>query len=155
MKQNKTPDYIFVSIQLLLFVLYWWHPEPVSSVLTFIWKYIGVVLGLMGLILITFAFIQLNRNLTMLPTPVKNATLITTGVFKYIRHPIYSGIFLVALGYAMIILSFDHIMIALLILLLFEIKSNYEEKKLTAYFPDYIQYKSVTGKFFPFHLIKI
>ncbi len=150
MKQKKTADYLFVGIQILLFIGYWWHPEPVGPILPGIWLYLGIPLAIGGLFLVMAAFLQLNKNLTMLPTPVKNATLITTGVFKYMRHPIYTGIFLIALGYAMVEYNFDQLMIALMILLLFEIKSNYEEKKLTEHFPDYPVYKSKTNKFFPF-----
>ncbi len=150
MNPKKRTDYIFVCIQILLFIGYWWHPEPVGSMLPYVWKYVGIPMAFLGLFFIMMAFFQLNRNLTMLPTPTKNAILITSGVFKYVRHPIYTGIFLVALGYAMMVYSFDQLMIALMILLLFEIKTNYEEKKLTEHFPDYPVYKSKTNKFFPF-----
>ena len=46
--------------------------------------------------------------------------------------------------------NFDQLMIALMILLLFEIKSKYEEKKLTEHFPEYPVYSAKTNKFFPF-----
>ncbi len=150
MMENKQKDYLFVLIQILLFIIYWWQPKPIKEILPSFWKFAGILIVIIGWVLILIAFVQLNRNLTMLPSPVKNSKLITTGVFKYIRHPIYTGIFLFALGWAMFKYNFDQLIISLLILLLFEIKSNYEEKKLKDRFPEYDKYKDNTGKFFPF-----
>ncbi len=150
MFKNKTADYIYVTIQLALFVLYWWQPGAMQKIFPEIWKFIGLVLTCLSLVIILIAFLQLNKNLTMLPTPVKNAKLITNGIFKYIRHPIYTGIFLFATGWALMDMQFSRLFIAFLILLLFEIKSNYEERKLAEQFSEYETYKKQTGKFFPY-----
>lgn len=149
MKSSKLPDYLFVAVQLILFVLYFWHPAAFNEQVYISWKFISVFPVLTGAFLITAAFIQLNRHLTMLPTPTEKSNLITTGVFKYIRHPIYSGIFLLALGYAVYLVDFNKLLFSLIILLFFDIKTGYEENQLTRKFSDYTNYKSITGKFFP------
>ncbi len=151
--KNKLPDYIFVAIQLLLFVLFLREPLLMHKVEPAALRILGVFLMVIGIAYITIALIQLNSKLSMLPTPVKSATLITTGIFKYVRHPIYSGIFLLTLGYSIVQKDLEKFIISVLILILFEIKSNYEEKKLTEKFPEYIKYKTVSSKFFPFHLV--
>lgn len=154
MHTKKTADYIFVAIQLLLLALFCWQPHPLDTILPLIWKWVGMFLGGGGLLIMIAAIIQLNRSITMLPTPTDNARLITSGVFKYMRHPIYTGVFLITLGWALYTADFTRMLIALLLLLLFEIKSNYEERRLQERFPDYAGYKLTTGKFFPFQTNK-
>lgn len=149
---DKTRDYIFVSIQLLLFALYAWQPLDGAFQLTRMFRLAGGIIALGGLALMVWPILQLNRNLTMLPTPVKDATLITKGAFTYIRHPIYTGVFLLALGYGVLTADTYRLMLAGALLVLFYFKSNYEEKRLAERFPDYAQYKQHTKKFFPFIL---
>lgn len=106
-------------------------------------------LAIVGALLIFLAFIQLNKNLSPFPSPKSNANLITSGVFKYIRHPIYTGIFLLAIGLGLYFNSGFKIIVAILLLLLFYFKSNYEEKQLLLKFPKYKKYRQATGRFFP------
>lgn len=153
--KNKLPDYIFVALQFLLFLLFLRPPIQFQSVEPAAWRYIGVFFIVTGIAAITIAILQLNTKLSAFPTPVKSATLITTGIFKYVRHPIYSGIFLLTLGYAIMQRDLEKFIISVLLLILFEVKSNYEEKKLTEKFPEYKKYKTVSSKFFPFHLIQL
>ena len=84
-----------------------------------------------------------------LPTPNQNAELITSGLYKYIRHPIYTGVLTVALGMT---IWHGHVftLIATLFLLgLLTYKSRYEEELLSAQYSDYPEYMQQTGRFLP------
>lgn len=149
MKSGKQKDYAFVTIQLVLFAIYLLLPASASLRQKIYFTYTGTIILFTGVFLILAAVIQLNKNISALPTPVKNAQLITTGVFKFIRHPIYTGIFLSGLGYGLFMEDIGKVLLSLILLLFFDMKSNYEEEKLKEKFPGYTLYQNRTGKFTP------
>lgn len=143
-------DSTFVIIQLFLFVSYLIEIEPFRFTTP---KYIestSIFFILIASIILFVAFIQLNKNISIFPSPKKNATLITNGVFKYSRHPIYSAVFLLTFFGAIYFQSGFKVGISLLLLLLFYFKSKYEEEKLAIAFPEYKNYRQKTKRFFPF-----
>ena len=149
MRRTKQTDYLFVFIQLILFAIYFLIPVEKSYTDINYYTYFGTVILFIGVFLIMAALIQLNKNISALPTPVTNAQLITTGVFKFIRHPIYSGIFLSAFGFGLFMEDVGKMFLSIILLLFFDMKSNYEEEKLKEKFPGYTLYQNRTGKFTP------
>ncbi len=140
---------VFVTIQLLLIIAYFITPNPLSIS---IYKPIALASGIaaiFGLSLTTLATFQLNTRLSPLPRPKANAVLIRTGTYKYIRHPIYSGLFLFAVGWALHDGNLTRIAIAFALLVLFNFKARYEEQLLELVFDDYPAYKTETGRLFP------
>ena len=140
-------DILLVSIQFLLFVLYtldfkWFL--GLSSIV----KNIGCAFSILGLLIIIIALLQLNKNLSPFPTPKDNAVLLQNGLYKLVRHPIYSGIIFLFSGYGIYRDCAFKLLITLLLIVLFYFKSNYEEKQLQNKFPDYVLYKKKVGRFF-------
>jgi protein-S-isoprenylcysteine O-methyltransferase Ste14 len=111
--------------------------------------WIGVVLLILGALTTLIAVLQLNLHLSPFPSPLPGSKLIVTGVYKFIRHPIYTGIITVFFGYAIIADSGYKLLVALILTVLFYFKSKYEEKRLIDLFPDYLEYKKKSGRFFP------
>lgn len=142
-------DYIYVSLQLLLFVAYIFNVEMIAIVNNNNITVIGVPILVIGVLTAVIALLQLNSNLSPFPTPKPNTTLIKNGVFKYIRHPIYSGIILITFGYGVYQDSLYKIIISILLFALFYFKSSYEEKRLQITFSDYTLYQKRSGRFFP------
>ena len=150
MKKPVFKDIVFVSIQLFLFVIY--YTPPISFVLPindFI-KYPAIILASAGVLTIAFAILQLNTNLTPFPTPKDSGTLIQAGLYKYIRHPIYSGIILAAVGFGISQGSIWKMFIGILLWILFYFKSCYEESLLINRFSEYKNYRDHTSRLFPF-----
>ncbi|HZW78495.1 MAG TPA: isoprenylcysteine carboxylmethyltransferase family protein [Flavobacteriaceae bacterium] len=110
---------------------------------------LAIVLLILGAAIIFFELMQLGKQLSPFPSPRKNSKLIVNGVYKYIRHPIYSGILIGFLALTMIADSGYKMLVTFLMFLLFYTKSVYEEKRLMQVFPDYKVYKNRTGRFFP------
>ena len=146
---NKSvKDYFFVSIQFFLFGLYAFdflpkmeYPKPIAI--------IGVLMAILGFVIMAIALFELKTNLTVFPTPKTNSELITFGMYKFSRHPIYSGILLFVYGYAIFSFSLYKLLISSLLFVLLYFKTNYEESQLERKFPDYSNYKMKVGRFFP------
>jgi protein-S-isoprenylcysteine O-methyltransferase Ste14 len=61
----------------------------------------GVVVALAGLPLILGGSVRLGSALTPFPKPVEGASLREDGVYALVRHPIYGGVALLSLGWAL------------------------------------------------------
>jgi protein-S-isoprenylcysteine O-methyltransferase Ste14 len=147
MKKNYK-DYWFVAIQFILFFCFIFDFDWSMKLGLTIQK-IGFVIAVFGGMIITLALLQLNKNISPFPTPKKSSSLLQNGLYKYMRHPIYTGIILLFSGYSVYQNSVYKLLISLLLVILFYLKSNYEEQRLEQKFPDYRGYRSKTGRFFP------
>lgn len=145
----KNKDYTFVGIQFALFFIYvfnikLWNihfPKEITTT--------GLICSLLGAVILVLALLQLNKNLSPFPTPKSNAELIKNGLYKYIRHPIYTGILIMLFGNAIRQESLFKLLITFILLMLFLYKTSYEEKRLENKYADYKAYKKNTGRFFP------
>ncbi len=142
-------DISYVLIPLLLFITYLFRISSIDFHVNLIVQYAGLALAITGAGLILISFINLNNNLTPFPSPKSNSTLITTGVYKYIRHPIYTGILLSTAGYAVYSDNTLRLIICTALLILFLSKAGYEETLLIKKFPDYNNYKLRTAALLP------
>jgi protein-S-isoprenylcysteine O-methyltransferase Ste14 len=149
-KKLQPPSYIYVSIQLILFVLYFIPLIDYGFHLPAFVKTGAVIAGIAGVLMIALAIIQLDKNITPFPAPVEGGSLIQTGLYRFIRHPIYSGIILAALGFGIASSSAWKTGIGIALWVLFYFKSRYEESLLLKKFPEYERYRNMTGRFFPF-----
>jgi protein-S-isoprenylcysteine O-methyltransferase Ste14 len=119
-----------------------------TQLLALTWS-VASILGLGGLILIIKGLIDLGKNLTPLPYPIENGELIQTGIYGIVRHPLYSGLILVALGWTLFQMSISHLIASAILIIFFEIKANREEAWLTKKYPDYSEYSQRVKKLIP------
>ncbi|ARN76806.1 hypothetical protein BST97_01650 [Nonlabens spongiae] len=140
-------EYLFVFGQMVLFLVY---PLPLRWIgISFpsVLNWAGLLLVIIGVLFIVIALVQLNIYLSPFPSPVKDSSLITSGIFKISRHPIYAGIILTCLGYGLFSSSIFKIGTAIAIGLLLYYKSKYEEALLMENFPEYQNYRMSTRRF--------
>ncbi len=103
-----------------------------------------------GIALAIWARINLGRNWGMPMTEKVEPELVTSGPYRYVRHPIYSGFLLALLGTALATNLVGLIMFAILGGY-FYYAATVEEKNLTATFPTaYPAYRSGTKMLIPF-----
>lgn len=146
----KRADKVYVSIQVFLFVMYLIPVIQLNIIIGSVTRLLGLAGSFLGILIVAFALIQLNKYLTPFPSPKKNSKLLRTGLYKYIRHPIYAGIILCSTGYGLFSESLWKLVVSGLLYLLFYLKSRYEENLLKDHFLEYKNYQKVTGRFFPF-----
>jgi protein-S-isoprenylcysteine O-methyltransferase Ste14 len=109
----------------------------------------GITVVIAGQVLFIGGLAALGTSLTPLPAPSANATLQTSGVYRFARHPIYGGSMLLALGFALVT-SPVVLVPVLLLVVLFELKSRHEESMLLMRFPGYGAYRRrVRWRFIP------
>ncbi len=142
-------DYLFVSIQFILFASYLLEIEFFSFHLPKFITFSTMIISCLGFVILVLALLQLKTNLSPFPSPKSNSELIQTGLYKFIRHPIYTGILVMLLGYGIYQTSSYKIGITFILSFLFYFKSKYEEQKLILKYPNYLEYRKRTGRFFP------
>ena len=109
----------------------------------------GLVLALAGAAFSGWAFATLGRSLTPFPEPRGGATLVETGPFALVRHPIYGGGLLFFLGLS-VALGPAGLVPAAALDVLWLLKSREEERRLAARFPGYEAYlRRVRRRFLP------
>ena len=148
MRKIKTKDFLLVTIQFILLTIFYIPFFSNVFQTSLIVKYAGAIVSILGFLIILIAILQLSKNLTPFPTPKENGVLINTGLYKYVRHPIYSGIFMAAIGIAFYTGSYWQLSISFILLILFYYKSKYEESLLMEKYNEYENYKKVTRRFF-------
>jgi len=125
------------------------HTLEVHSVVL---QVIGTVLFAAGLGLCVWARIYLGRNWGMPMTRKEEPELVTSGPYRFVRHPIYSGLLLALLGTALA--TNLYLLIALVVGGAYFIYSaTVEERLMTDSFPaQYGIYKAATKMLIPFVL---
>jgi protein-S-isoprenylcysteine O-methyltransferase Ste14 len=83
---------------------------------------------------------MLGRNRTIFPKPNEDSELIQRGVYRLVRHPLYTSLTLLALGWALWWASWPTLFAALAQTILLDQKSRREEVWLRARFPTYADY---------------
>lgn len=118
------------------------------------WNPVSTIAGgtiiLAGLALFITAIIRLGSNLTPVPYPKEDGTLVETGPYRFVRHPIYCAMLWIAFGWACLVHGWLTAGYALIMLVFFDIKSRQEEKWLKEKFAGYGEYKKRVRKLIPF-----
>ncbi len=108
-------------------------------------------LGIMGLIVLG-GLVNLVGLLTMRKafTIMSEArTLVTRGIFRYVRHPLYTGHFIMFFGSLLMRLHAVTVVLYVFFLGAQVVRASIEERKLGAAFDDYARYRRQTGMFWP------
>lgn len=100
---------------------------------------VGGMINLIGLLTLRSAFTIMSEA----------RRLIVSGIFSRIRHPLYTGHFIMFFGSMLLRLHMLSIFLYLVFCVGQVVRAGIEEQKLIRIFPDYQGYKRRTGMFFP------
>jgi protein-S-isoprenylcysteine O-methyltransferase Ste14 len=98
----------------------------------------------LGLLIIIAAFISLRDVIQIAPEPRADGHLVTAGIYRWLRHPIYTGMLLVIVG---LFLRQPGVFVAIAgaaVIIFLMVKSRFEEQLLAARYPDYADYRKRT-----------
>ena len=110
---------------------------------------VGIILILAGAILAVRGIVDLREALTALPYPREGASLVDTGAYRLVRHPIYGGLIIGGFGWGLLTASPVSLLGALALFAFFDLKSRREEAWLSRTYEGYPDYRARTKKFFP------
>lgn len=105
---------------------------------------LGLVIGISGYLNIGFS------SYSPLPKLRKYNILSKRGVYKYVRHPIYTGLMLVGLAFLLSRFTLLPTVFYFLLVWVTNSKADLEEKLITEKHPKYRKYKRQVRKYIPF-----
>ena len=139
------PTFLFISIVMmaLLHLL-----TPVAEIASYPWNLLGTVPLIAGITLNLAADAAFRKVRTTVKPFEKSTVLITTGIFRISRHPMYLGMVLILLGIAVLIGSLTPlIVIAVFAILIERVFVRTEESMLEEQFgPAWISYRNNVRK---------
>ena len=103
---------------------------------------VGFLIIIFALIIILVAIKDLGRNLSPLPRPITNSNLVTTGIYRFTRHPMYYSLIFISLGVFIIKLSIYYLILLISLVLIIKLKIVLEEQYLQNKFKNYLLYKN-------------
>jgi protein-S-isoprenylcysteine O-methyltransferase Ste14 len=113
-------------------------------------RWIGVGLALIAGLLLVWMFRTLGRNLTDTVVTRKQHSLVTTGPYRWIRHPLYTSAAMMAPANFLAAANWFFLAAGCVVFLLLAIRTRKEEQNLIARFgDDYRNYMQRTGRFLP------
>jgi protein-S-isoprenylcysteine O-methyltransferase Ste14 len=139
----------WVVLQMVLFVVILLAPRIPPIVFPLWLQGLGLLLLAVGGVFGTWGILALGKNLTAFPKPLEGGVLVTSGPYAYVRHPIYSGLILGTLGWALFRANFLGVALALLLFLFFDLKSRREERWLGEAYAGYEEYQGKVRKLIP------
>ncbi len=139
---SKGEWYLFTQIFLILLHLIPPYPKInhiAFSINTFCIIF-GLAISILGLFIVIKAFIDLGENLTPLPYPMNESSLIKNNSYQNVRHPLYQGLLFISLGISIFSLSLIHLSLLISLSYILKIKALKEEEILKMKFPEYKKY---------------
>lgn len=134
-----------IFIQFLSFLLLFLSgPITPNNVFSFLFLSFGIILGLYAL------WTMRQSKIRVLPNIDLKATLITSGPYTAIRHPMYTALLLIGAGMVCNDISITRLVIYVVLLIDLLFKIQYEEQLLTKHFSEYANYQKQTAKLIPF-----
>ena len=138
-------DIILVFLQFFIISLHFfeWEFIPQKQIIQ-----ISPLSYLLGFLIIMTAFIillvsikDLGRNLSPFPRPINNSNLVTTGIYRFTRHPMYYSLIFISFGVFITKLSIYYLFLSISLGLIIKFKIALEEQYLNNKFKNYLLYK--------------
>ena len=112
-------------------------------------RVLGLIMLAGGIIIAVLGYRTLGGSHSPWTNPIEGGHLVTTGIYHYMRHPIYTGWVLVALGWAPVFGTLFGVGVATAGFIFYNLKSREEEKWLTEKYVAFPAYQREVKKFIP------
>ena len=103
---------------------------------------VGFLIIIIALIILLIAIKDLGRNLSPFPRPIKNSNLVTKGIYRFTRHPMYYSLLFISFGVFITKLTVYYLFLSISLVLIIKFKIALEEQYLNNKFKNYLLYKN-------------
>jgi protein-S-isoprenylcysteine O-methyltransferase Ste14 len=120
-------------------------PSPMQS-------FVGLVANVLlvgGLLMVVIGTLGLASSFSIMPRPPEGGALVTTGLYRFVRNPIYAGVIAATLGASLGAGTWLALALTGVLAVVLDLKTRREEVYLRSRFPDYAAYAARTKKFIP------
>ncbi len=139
-------DLMFVFLQFSIISLHFFQLEffPQKQIIQAspFSYFLGILIIIIAFIIMLVSIKDLGRNLSPFPSPIKNSNLVTTGIYRFTRHPMYYSLICISIGVFIIKLSIYYLFLTISLALVIKFKIALEEKYLMSKFKNYLLYKN-------------
>ncbi len=119
---------------------------PLPTILTLL----ATALTWLGLGLVIWAVLVFGRGVTPSPMPSQKARLQTRGPYRWIRHPMYTGVITLMAGSALGRRNWIAAALWVVLVVFFLTKMRWEERRLVETYPGYSSYRETVPALVPF-----
>ncbi len=149
MTRSKVLGWLLVAVQFILLVTLVLGPSDKTWSVPAALRLVGTMVQWIGGCVIVIAAWSLGRAASVHAEPTAQASLRTDGLYRFVRHPIYTGVLLLSCGIAATAGTVLDLIVAGALITLLSIKARFEERLLAQRFPEYAAYAKVTPRFLP------
>ena len=139
-------EIILVFLQFFIISLHFfkWEfiPEKQIIQVTPFSYFVGFLIIIIAFIILLVAIKDLGRNLSPFPRPINNSNLVTKGIYRFTRHPMYYSLIFISFGVFITKLSIYYLFLSTSLILIIKFKIALEEQYLKNKFKNYLLYKN-------------
>jgi len=139
-------EIILVFLQFFIITLHFfkWEFIPEKQIIqgTSFSYFVGFLIIMIAFIILLVAIKDLGRNLSPFPRPIKNSNLVTKGIYRFTRHPMYYSLIFISLGVFITKFSIYYLFLSTSLILIIKLKIALEEQYLKNKFKNYLLYKN-------------
>ena len=139
-------EMILVFLQFFIISLHFlkWEfiPEKQIIQVTTFSNFVGFLIIIIAFIILLVSIKDLGRNLSPFPRPKNNSNLVTKGIYRFTRHPMYYSLIFISFGVFITKLSIYYLFLTISLILIIKFKIDLEEQYLRNKYKNYLFYKN-------------
>lgn len=145
MFKEKIYPYLLVASQFFCLIFVFTTAPVIAS------GYAGILVESLGVFMGVLAIFTMGiGNFNVAPLNKEDGSLVTNGIYKFIRHPMYIGQLLAILPLLIDYFSYARIAVFVLLLITLLLKISFEESHLVTHFEGYKDYQKTSWKLIPY-----
>ena len=139
-------EIILVCLQFIIISLHFfrWEFIPEKQIIQVnpFSYFVGFLIIIIAFIILLVAIKDLGRNLSPFPRPINNSNLVTKGIYRFMRHPMYYSLIFISFGVFITKLSIYYLFLSTILIFIIKFKIALEEQYLKNKFKNYLFYKN-------------
>ena len=114
-KSAYDPMLVFLQFFIISLHFFQWEVLPQKKLIQAspFSYFLGILIILIAFIVMLVSIKDLGKNLSPFPRPINNSNLVTTGIYRFTRHPMYYSLIFISIGVFIIKLSIYYLFLSI------------------------------------------